>query len=509
MKSLSLRDYQLSAIEGLREGVRNGHRRQVLVAPTGSGKTVLATYLMREADQKYTRSVFVCDRVALVDQTSSTFDDYGIAHGVLQGSHWRWRPYERTQVASAQTLARRGWVDDLKLLVVDECHAMYRGTTEYIKRHPDLTVVGLTATPFTKGMGEIYTNVVNVTSTDRLIAEGWLAPVKCYAAKAADMTGAKTKFDGEWADSEVETRGRAIIGDIVSEWTAKTREHFGGPVKTIVFSATVAHGEELCEQFQAAGFNFQQISYKDGNDDRRRQLIDEFRKPDSEIVGLVSCEALAKGFDVPDLLCGVSARPYRKSLSSHIQQLGRVMRSSPGKEYALWLDHSGNILRFAQDTSEVFQHGVSSLDDGGKDAQIRKEPTEKERKDYLCGSCSILMPPKAPRCPACGWERPRKSSNVETISGSLFEVSLKGKTKAEPEWLRDRTIVWKQLAYMGMERKSNDPIAAKKFALAQYQNIYGEWPSRSATMDQMLPPSYELSRRVQSNLIRYFKRRAA
>src|SRR5690606_16724047 len=183
---------------------------------------------------------------------------------------------------------------------------------------------------------------------------------------------------------EIEERGLDIIGDIVSEWQNKTEKHFGGPVKTIVFSATVAHGEELCRQFNAAGFNFQQISYKDGGDEHRRALIAEFRKPDSVIHGLISCEVFTKGFDVEDVLCGISARPYRKSLSSHIQQMGRVMRRAPGKDYGLWLDHSGNCLRFRDDTQSIFQDGVSTLDDGKMEDKARKEPTEKERAELRC-----------------------------------------------------------------------------------------------------------------------------
>src|SRR3546814_658882 len=225
--------------------------------------------------------------------------------------------------------------------------------TEVIRNTPDL-VIGLTATPFAKGMSALYSNMVNVTTTNQLIAEGFLVPLKVYAAKAADMTGAKV-IAGEWAEAEIEKRGNEIIGDIVAEWQQKTAQHFGGPVKTIVFSATVAHGEELCRQFQGAGFNFQQISYKSGSDEDRKDLIEEFRKSNSSIQGLVSCEVLTKGFDVKDVMCGISARPYRKSLSSHVQQLGRVMRPAPGKTFALWLDHSGNYLRFNNDTQELFE----------------------------------------------------------------------------------------------------------------------------------------------------------
>lgn len=507
-EAVALRDYQRESIDALRNGVRAGHRSQVLSSPTGSGKTVVATHLMQEASNKLSRAVFVCDRVALVDQTSAMFDSYGIAHGVVQANHWRARPWERIQVASAQTLARRGLRDEPQLLVWDECHTLYKSVCDYVKEHPNVIVVGLTATPFTKGMGSVFTNVVNVTTTDRLIADGFLVPVKTYAGKAADMTGAKTKFDGEWAEAEMEERGLTIIGDVVSEWIAKTQKHFNGPVKTIVFSATVAHGDELCKRFQEAGFNFQQISYKDGNDERRRALIEEFRKSDSEITGLVSCEALAKGFDVPDILCGISARPYRKSLSGHIQQLGRIMRPAPGKEFALWLDHSGNFLRFLPDTQEVFAAGVSKLDEE-RDAKVRKEPTQEDKNNFACRQCGYLMGAKASHCPACGWERPRTRSDVREVGGELVEVTIDGKAAKLPSWAQDKDAVWRQLCYMGLERKHGDIMAAEKFAKAQYRNMYGGWPRFAMRNVTPEPPDPRLERKVQQQLIAYFKRRKA
>jgi len=106
-------------------------------------------------------------------------------------------------------------------------------------------------------------------------------------------------------DAEVTKRSMEIVGDVVEAWVEKTQAHFGGPVKTLVFSASVAHGEELCRQFQANGFNFQQVSYKDGNDDSRRALIEEFRKDDSEIMGLISVEVPGQSFDVPACWPGI------------------------------------------------------------------------------------------------------------------------------------------------------------------------------------------------------------
>ncbi|NPT36233.1 helicase [Paraburkholderia xenovorans] len=497
---IKLRPYQLESIEGLRDGARAGHRAQVLMAPTGAGKTIIGAHLSDEVNKKGRRAAFVVDRVNLVDQTSAVFDKYGIPHGVIQADHWRKRLYERIQICSAQTIEKRGFFPDLDLLIVDECHATRKATAALIKNRADLRVIGLSATPFAKGMAELYTNLVNVCTTNQLVDEGFLVPLQTYAARAIDMTGAKV-VAGEWSDKEIEKRGMSIVGDIVSEWVEKTTLHFGGPVKTIVFSATVEHGHELCRQFNEHGYNFQQISYLDGSDDARRELIEEFRKPDSTITGLVSCEVFTKGFDVPDILCGIGARPYRKSLSSHIQQLGRVMRVADGKTFGLWLDHCGNVMRFGEDTKRIFAEGLHALDDGALDAKVRPEPTEKEKKELTC-SCGFVLPPACTSCPACGKERERRSM-VENVAGVMEAVDEIAAAQSKiPAYLRDRTSVWRQLCCLAIERKPKDPDAARKFALAQFRNLYGCWPKHDFSTSNLEAPSVELKGKVQSLLIR-------
>lgn len=503
MREFALRDYQLESVERLRQGIRDGHRSQLLCSPTGSGKTVMAAFLMDATARKGNRVAFIVDRVNLVDQTSAFLEDYGVGHGVIQAGHWRWRPYELVQVCSAQTLEKRGFLEKCDLLVVDEAHCIRKQTSQFIQNHQQLKVLGLSATPFTKGLGALYSNFVNVTTTDKLVAEGHLVRVNMYAAKAIDMRGAKV-IAGEWSERDIEERGKKIVGDVIGEWVDKTHKHYGGPVKTIVFSATVDHGEELCKQFNAAGFNFQQISYKDANEGRRRELIAEFRKDDSVIHGLVSCEVFTKGFDVPDILCGISCRPYRKSLSSHIQQLGRVMRPASGKHDALWLCHSGNLLGFSEDMFDLFANGVHGLDDGKHDQKVRNEPTERERQKIVC-SCGFVLPVGAQRCPACGKERVRQSM-VENIDGEMVALGQHETVKL-PSYLADRNAVWRQLSYHALERKKGDELAARKFALAQYRSIYRAWPACEFSPANVEPPHPMLIRKVQQGIIAWAKRR--
>ena len=334
--TLQLRPHQQEVVDKLGEGFRE-HRCQILYAPTGFGKTEVAMAIMQKVAQKYKRTAIVLDRVVLIEQTSLRLGKYGIDHGVIQANHWRNRPELPIQVCSAQTLEKRKIIPDIDLLIIDECHVTRRGTVELIKNNPKLKVIGLTATPFTDGLANIYTNVVGALSTGELIDKGWLTPLKVYIAKEIDMTGV-TKIAGEWSADQTTQRGMQITGDIVTEWIKKTHEIYGMPKKTIVFCSGVEHGRDLQAKFNQEGYNFVSISYKE-DDEFKRQTIENFAKPDTNIHGLIATDILTRGFDVSDCVIGISARPFSKSFSSHVQQLGRVMRPHEGKEFAVWLDH--------------------------------------------------------------------------------------------------------------------------------------------------------------------------
>ena len=452
MKELELFDYQEGILSLLRQGFIDGHRSQMLVAPTGAGKTEMAIALLQAAAERGNRAAMVLDRIVLCDQTSQRLQGYDIDHEVLQGGHWRYRPHERIQVCSAQTLERRGSFPGLKVLIVDEAHQTRRQTIEFIKSNPAVKVIGLTATPFTKGLGKIYSNVVSSVTTAELVAMGRLAPLRVYVAKEIDMTGAK-KVAGEWSQDEVTERGMKITGDIVTEWVRKTTEIFGGPRKTVVFCAGVAHGAGLAWKFADAGYSFVSLSYRD-DDAFKQDAIAEFAKPRSSIHGLIATDILTKGFDVPDVMIGVSARPFSKSLSSHIQQMGRVMRSFPGKEFAVWLDHSGNYLRFQDDWEDIYANGVEGLDDGRE--KTKREPTKEQKEAAKCPRCACVWPRGADACPSCGHVRERRSA-VIAVPGEMLKLGTAGAVKEQHrEW-------YGQLLHIGHERGYKPGWAAQKF----------------------------------------------
>lgn len=486
---LQLYDYQEGILSLLRQGFIEGHRSQMLVAPTGAGKTEMAIALLEASAERGNRAAMLLDRIVLCDQTSMRLQKYGIDHGVMQSGHWRYRPYERIQICSAQTLEKRGSFPGLKVLIVDEAHQTRKQTIEFIKNNPGVKVIGLSATPFTKGLGKVYSRVVSSVTTKELVQMGRLAPLRVFVAKEIDMTGAK-KVAGEWSQDDVTERGLKITGDIVSEWVKKTHEVFGGPRKTVVFCAGVAHGADLAKKFEEAGYNFVSLSYRD-DDQFKQDAIAEFAKPDTTIHGLIATDILTKGFDVSDVMIGVSARPFSKSLSSHVQQLGRVMRSHPGKDFALWLDHSGNYLRFLDDWEDVYENGVSELDDGRE--KTKKEPTEQEKAAAKCPKCSHVWPRNADACPSCGHVRERRNT-VSTVPGEMEELANAGKAREQKrQWFA-------QLRFIAEERGYKAGWAANKF-----KTKFGSWPN-GIDVDP-LPPGREVANWVRSEQIRWAKGR--
>lgn len=480
-REISLYTHQAEAVERLRDGIRAKLRRQILVAPTAFGKTECAAEIIKKAEAKGSRVWFIVDRVTLIDQTSERFALYGIDHGIIQADHPGRAPEKLVQIASAQTIGRRSFPVSQRpdLIVVDEAHCEYEAVLDLIeKKAPSAKVIGLTATPFTPGMAKNWDGLVNGSTVNALLAGKFLAPLKVKACVAPDMTGAK-KRAGEYDEEDAGERGIKIIGDVVATWIEQTAKFFGGPVKTIVFSPSVKHGAELCRQFADAGFNFQQISYLDAGDAARREKIAEFRKPDSAIDGLVSCAVLTKGFDVPDVLCGISCRPYRKSLSAHIQEMGRAMRVSPetGKTFGLWLDHSGNSIAFAEDTAWLYEHGVDSLDDASKQDGKAREAKETTKSALFCAECSLQMEPGADRCAGCGWERPKRGE-IQVVQGTLIDFELSVAASFKPRsglhapCLNNPRRVWNAaLSYcLAYGRKGEE--ASRKWALGVWAGIY-------------------------------------
>lgn len=469
-----LRPYQVECVDGLRENIRRRIMNQILCAPTGAGKTVIGAHLIRECYHKGKRAVFVCDRISLIDQTSAFFDKFGIPHGVIQADHWRRKPGERIQIGSAQTLMRRGW-PDADLIIVDEAHCCYKSTIDRISRR-DAVTIGLTATPFTKGLGRHYDAVVTVTTTNKLTLEKYLATFRVFAASEPDMEGAKV-VAGEWTEHEAESRAMPIIGDAVAEYL----KHGEGK-KFIAFGCSVAHCAELHRQFLAAGVMCDLYTYLTP-DDERAASITEFRKQDGWLRGLISVSALSKGFDVDSVGVIIMCRPLKSSLAEHIQILGRGLRPHPCKAEngLIVLDHSGNFVRFWHETNDFFENSVDTLDDGKP--KPPKKKSEEEKKPVKCPKCHHVFG-GGPVCPACGYIFPPKAA-ARHMPGELHELNSSTKTLSRD----DKRQLFGELKQIGLNRGYKEGWAANKF-----REFAGVWPNGHRDAPLQIPSLETLSR---------------
>ena len=368
------------------------------------------------------------------------------------------------------------------MVIIDEAHTQLKVWTEFAQSSKAVCI-GLSATPFSSGLGKIFTNLINATTMHDLTQSGVLVPMRVLSCKRADMTGAATS-GGEWTDSAAEERGMQIVGDVVKEWISH-----GENRKTIVFGATIKHCQELARQFLDAGV-MAAVFTSETTAAERELLVKEYSKADSSLRVLISVEALAKGFDVPDVGCVVDCRPLRKSLSTAIQMWGRGLRSSPdtGKKDCILLDHSGNIIRFAEDFSEIFFNGLYALDMGEKlDKKIRRDDEEKEAKG--CPSCGYK--PFHKRCMSCGFEK-QEAALQEAVAGVMEEVVMLGKKKLAD----DRRHLWEQLCTYA--RGHSSPERQRGRAWHLYQKITGDCPP--ANFDFYSTPNAEITANVRNKI---------
>ncbi len=457
------RPYQMQSIESLRQGFREHHTRQVLAAPTGAGKSVIMMEMIKSAIAKGSRICFICERRILVEQFSRHLDAQGIDHGIMMSKHWRFKPQEMVQIATAQTLEKMETWPAFDICFIDEIHAcMRKSIKNMMKIFPKLKVVGATATPFHPELGNYFSRVTSVISMKELVdhEEKFLVPFRVFVAHEIDTTGVKV-VAGEWQKDELEKRGQQIVGDVVADYIRISNEVFGGYRKTICFSCGVAHGADLAKKFNESGVNAVQISAND-EDEYRAEVLADFAKPDSDIKVLISVSILSRGFDQTDVEHVILARPLKKSFSEHVQMIGRGARSHPDKDaldkkFCIIQDNSGNWLRFQESWDEFYSNGVSELT-GEQDKKPRKEPTQKEKEAAKCPRCGHIWTGDV--CSHCGVVRVR-NNGVLAVAGEMTELTLV--PKKEKHSIEYKTDFYAQLLGWAVEKNRKPGMAYYKY----------------------------------------------
>ena len=472
----NLRQYQVDSINDLRKAILKGHKRIILQLATGGGKTTIASEMIRKANEKGKKCLFLADRIELVEQTSKRLDYEGIDHGIIMGNHERYKPHSINQVCSPQTLARRA-TPAADLVIIDECHVAYGIHKKMMQAMPNTVFIGLSATPFTKGLGKLYSNLVVGATTTKLTDEGYLVPVKVFAPSKPDLTKLRT-VAGDYDEKELFARVNKpkLVADIVDTWIKR-----GDNRPTIGFAVNVLHSQALCEQFKDRGIRAAHIdSYMPTK--LREQLVNDFK--DGYIKVLFNVGILDKGFDYPQASCLIMARPT-KSLMLYIQQAGRVLRPHPTKEDAIILDHAGNTQAHGFVTDDLPQE----LDDGTK---RKMEPSQKkqEEKGRLCTSCAYVKKKKEYKCPCCGFTPKKKDAGIDVEKGDLLEVT---RTKIT---MVDKQKLYSELLYVEVEKGYK-----RGFAAQMYRNKFGVWPKGLNDIPRI--PSLDTMNYIKSRMIQF------
>lgn len=472
-----LRPHQSNAIAMLRSSLARGNRRVVVQGPTGVGKTLIAAKIIEGALDKGNRVIFTAPAVSLIDQTVGAFEAEGISGiGVMQASHPRTNPLARVQVASVQTLARRD-IPPAALVIVDECHIRAEVIEKLMAERPDVFFVGLSATPWAKGMARWWQDLVVPVTIRELIDAGYLSQFRVFAPDVPDMSGVKT-VAGDYHEGQTATlmQGATITASVVETWLER-----GENRPTLLFGVNRAHARQLFEAFERAGVA---AAYCDAYTDVvERQLI-ERRFRAGEVKVACSVRTLTTGIDWP-VSCIVDAAPT-KSEMLHVQKIGRGLRINPGTEDLVVLDHAGNSLRLGLVT-EIGHDALDDTEHGPQKARAKAERLPKE-----CVSCGVLH--TGLTCPSCGHVR-KPVAGVETVDGELIEITGKPKGLTREE----KQAWWSGLLTIAAKRGRT-----RGWAAHTYLEKTGVWPKGLA--DWPGEPSPEMWNFVKFKDIRWAKR---
>lgn len=395
------RDYQIDVVDRLRRAVAAGARRVILQGATGSGKTTCSSMLVKAALEKQKRVLFLAHRRRLIEQKAERLEQFGVPYGILMaGEH---RSNHPVQIASRDTLfsraVRNGWIGfpPADLVIVDECHTSLNQYADMMRQYPKAVIVGLTATPTRgdgSGLGGYFDDIVCTVPVSKLIEDGYIVPVSCYAPQR--------KADGG---------KRELCGDVVYHWRM-----YGQNKPTVLFATDTDASKSAVNAFNAAGIPAVHIDAYT-NDKDRDAAIEGLESGKIKVVG--NCAIWGEGVDVPCLTVCILLR-LASSYITFAQCVGRIMRPYQGKERAILIDHSG----------AVFQHGFPDEDvtwtldqDETVDERVQRDKKEGKRKEPICcPKCGYLYS-GAMQCPACGYvlfQAPKKAKKKDEL---LFEVS--------------------------------------------------------------------------------------
>lgn len=411
----TLRDYQQIDLEKLRDAFRQGAKSVLYQAPTGSGKTVLFATITDSAASKGSRVWIVVHRQELVDQCSRELTKLSVPHGLVIAG--KATAQESVLVCSVQSLVRRlDRIGPVDLIVLDEAHHAVAGTwRKVLQSRPDAEILGVTATPQRldgRGLGRLFgghfDHLVVGPPVKELMDAGWLAQAQVFIPpQIADLADMKIR-GGDFAIEDAAARmdRPTVTGDAIGHY-----ERICNGAPALVFCTRVQHAENVAAAFRVRGWRAESIDGKLSKDLQRHRIAS---LGDGRLQILTSCEIVSEGVDIPVVTAAILLRPTN-SMGMYLQQVGRVLRPSPGKEHAIILDHVGNCMKhgFPDDVREWSLAGRQKSKGGEVAPSIR-----------VCPQCFAAVPVAAKECRWCEFVfPPAPEREIEQVDGELVEAT--------------------------------------------------------------------------------------
>ena len=349
MKEIRLYDYQAEMKERIEAAFRS-YQSVMVQMPTGTGKTVLLTEVVKNEKEKVKNPYvwIVVHRRELVEQIRETLETMlsspcstsGTALSLLLDD-------SRIKVMSIQWLSRhyQEMKENPSLIVIDEAHhAVAKTYKEVMDAYPEAKKLGLTATPcrLTKrGFTDLFDVLLQSWSAKKFIADGWLSLYDYMSIREdSDDWRLVNSLKKRGADGDFSLREMSEKMNVQPsiERLCDTVIRYAANKKGITYAIDIAHAEHIAEVYRQHGRNAVAISSKTPLEERK-EIIERF-KGTNDIQVLVNVDLFGEGFDCPDVEFIQLARPTL-SLAKYLQQVGRGMRVFEGKKYCLILDNVG------------------------------------------------------------------------------------------------------------------------------------------------------------------------
>ncbi|MDC9622116.1 DEAD/DEAH box helicase [Xenorhabdus sp. XENO-7] len=492
---------QERALNMLRRDWKNFNSFMVY-APTGAGKTGLSAFITDGFISKGMKVMMICPYLVLINQTAQRFIEYGLPEDEIR---YIWRdhpnqdPSKLIQIASADTLIRRDFPEDINLLVIDEAHLKRKKILEEITRltsETDCKVVGLSGTPFSPFLGHYYQKLIKPTTIKELIQRGDLSPYEFYAPTKPDLSKVKSARNDDYGSDYKEDEiaeimcGADLVGDVVSSWLK-----LGENQPTICFCVNVSHANFITVEFNRAGVNAEIMTANTPHDERDL-IIHRFEQGATKII--VNIGVLVAGFD-SDVRCIIYARPTKSEIR-WLQSIGRSLRPAPGKDRAIILDHSGTVHRLGY-PDDIEYDELPRKNDGMKSSSSYREQGKREKLPKECSSCHYMKPAGVYVCPKCGF-KPLTGEDIDVdTSRTIKKLSKKERIYTQAE----KQSFYSQLRYYQNQRASQGKTISNGWVFYTFKEKFGVEPRGFHDTPQEMTP--EVNNFIRHKQIAFAKSR--